>query len=161
MKKNSLRIDAYGTVDELNSVIGLSLSHSVSKNGSKILTEIQKQLFVLGSDLATPHTKKTKIQRIGTEEIEQLESWIDAINDLLPPLTSFILPGGNSAGATLHLARTVCRRAERLTVELNWSEPISDEAIIYLNRLSDLLFVLARHENREAGIEETKWIPGE
>lgn len=161
VKKNSLRIDSYGTVDELNSVLGLCLSHPVSKNGSKILTEIQKQLFVLGSDLATPQSKKTKVQRIGSEEIEQLESWIDSIVELLPPLTSFILPGGSNTGATLHLARTVCRRAERLTVELKWSEPISDKTIIYLNRLSDLLFVLARHENREEGMEETKWIPGQ
>lgn len=159
VEKNNLRIQAYGTVDELNSVIGLSLTHPVSKKGSKILNEIQKQLFVLGADLATPLSKKTKVQRIKTGEIEQLELWIDDIESILPALTSFILPGGSKPGAYLHLARTVCRRAERHTVELKWNENISEETIIYLNRLSDLLFVLARFENQEAGIEETKWIP--
>ncbi len=159
VEKNDLRIQAYGTVDELNSVIGLGLTHPLSKKGSEILNEIQKQLFVLGADLATPQSKKTKVQRIKTDEIEQLESWIDTIDSSLPALTSFILPGGSKPGAYLHLARTVCRRAERHTVELKWNENISEETIIYLNRLSDLLFVLARFENQEAGLEETKWIP--
>ena len=159
VEKNNLRIQAYGTVDELNSVIGLGLTHPLSKKGSEILNEIQKQLFVLGADLATPLSKKTKVQRIKTDEIEQLESWIDTIDSSLPALTSFILPGGSKPGAYLHLARTVCRRAERHTVELKWNENISEETIIYLNRLSDLLFVLARFENQEAGLEETKWIP--
>ncbi len=161
VEKDNLRIHAYGTVDELNSILGVCLTYPVSKNGHKVLTEIQKQLFVLGSDLATPLSKKTKVQRIGIDAIEQLESWIDSIDNLLPPLTSFILPGGSKAGASLHHARTVCRRAERHTVNLKWNEPVSEETIIYLNRLSDLLFVLARFENREAGIDEIKWIPGE
>lgn len=159
VEKNNLRIHAYGTVDELNSVIGLSLTHPVSEKGGEILSEIQKQLFVLGADLATPLSRKTKVQRIGTAEIEELESWIDTIDGSLPALTSFILPGGSKPGAYLHLARTVCRRAERHTVELKWEEAISEETIVYLNRLSDLLFVLARYENQQAGMGETKWIP--
>lgn len=159
IEKNSIRIHAYGTVDELNSVLGLSLTHQISNRGEEILTEIQKQLFVLGADLSTLQSKKTKINRIGQSEIELLESWIDQLDERLQPLSSFILPGGSRAGASLHLARTVCRRAERYTVELLRSEPISEHTVIYLNRLSDLLFVLARYENQEADIEETKWMP--
>ena len=157
--KNSVRIHAYGTVDELNSVLGIALSNPVSRRGSDILNDIQEQLFVLGADLATLPSKKSKIERIGSTQIKQLENWIDELDEQLPDLTSFILPGGSAQGATLHLARTVCRRAERHTVELKASEPVSDDAVIYLNRLSDLLFVLARFENREAGNQETKWLP--
>jgi len=158
IEKNSIRIHAYGTVDELNSVLGITLTHTLSNKGREILTEIQNQLFVLGADLATLPTKKSKINRIGSTEIKQLEGWIDELDVQLPQLTSFILPGGSPAGASLHLARTVCRRAERHTVELKSSDPISDEVIIYLNRLSDLLFVLARFENHNTGAEETKWV---
>lgn len=158
IEKNSIRIHAYGTVDELNSVLGITLTHTPSSKGRDILTEIQNQLFVLGADLATLPSKKSKIKRIGSTEIKQLENWIDELDEQLPKLTSFILPGGSPAGASLHLARTVCRRAERHTVELKKNETISDETIIYLNRLSDLLFVLARFENQHAGVEETKWI---
>ncbi len=157
ISKHSLRIHAYGTVDELNSVLGIVLTHTVSKTGETILKELQNQLFVLGADLATLPSKKTKIERIGNKEIDQLEQWIDELDEQLPALTSFILPGGAPAGATLHLARTVCRRAERHTVALKKEDPISDEALIYLNRLSDLLFVLARFENQQAEETETKW----
>lgn len=157
--KNSARLHAYGTVDELNSVLGLILSHKPSGKGSQILIAIQKQLFVLGADLATLHSKKTKIKRIGGQEIQDLENRIDELEEELSPLTSFILPGGVPAGSALHLARTVCRRAERHTVELAKNETISGYAIIYLNRLSDLLFVLARYENKQAGSEEIKWLP--
>ncbi len=159
IQKSSVRIHAYGTVDELNSVLGMALSNPVSSTGKEILIEIQKQLFVLGADLATLPSKDSKIERIGNTQIEQLESWIDELDEQLPKLTSFILPGGSAAGSSLHLARTVCRRAERHTVELKTSEPISEETVIYLNRLSDLLFVLARFENDKAGIQETKWMP--
>ena len=158
IEKNSIRIHAYGTVDELNSVLGITLTHTISDRGRDIIKEIQNQLFVLGADLATLPSKKSKIERIGSTEIKQLEDWIDELDEQLPKLTSFILPGGSPAGASLHLARTVCRRAERHTVELKRNEELSDEVIIYLNRLSDLLFVLARLENHNAGIEETKWI---
>lgn len=159
IEKNHIRLHAYGTVDELNSVLGMSLSGAMSERGRVIVTDIQTQLFVLGADLATPKTKKTKINRIGTAEIETLEGWIDELESELPPLTSFILPGGNQTGAFLHLARTVCRRAERFSVELKSSDTVSGESIIYLNRLSDLLFVLARFENMKAGAEEIKWLP--
>ncbi len=155
--KNSLRIKAYGTVDELNSILGIVLTYSLSDRGEEILKELQNQLFVLGADLATLPSKKTKIDRIGTKEIQQLEEWIDELDDQLPKLTAFILPGGAPAGATLHQARTVCRRAERHAVALKLENPVSDEIIIYLNRLSDLLFVMARFENREAGETETQW----
>lgn len=155
--KNSLRIKAYGTVDELNSILGIVLTHPLSERGETIIKELQNQLFILGADLATLPSKKTKIDRIGQKEVKQLEDWIDELDEKLPSLTAFILPGGAPAGATLHLARTVCRRAERHTVALKLENPVSDETIIYLNRLSDLLFVMARFENREAGETETQW----
>ncbi len=157
IEKHNIRIHAYGTVDELNSVLGVTLTHSLSSIGKSILNEIQDQLFILGADLATLTSKKGKIDRIGSSHIEKLEEWIDSLDEQLPSLTSFILPGGTPAGASLHFARTVCRRAERFTAELKAEEPISQDAIIYLNRLSDLLFVMARFENHQAGAAETKW----
>jgi cob(I)alamin adenosyltransferase len=160
VSKSSKRIETYGTVDELNSVLGVALSHGVEPRTQELLDKIQIQLFVLGSDLATPPSKKIKIDRIGTTEIEFLEESIDELEESLEPLTSFILPGGSSAGATLHVGRTVCRRAERLTVDCAKSDEISESAIKYLNRLSDFLFVLARFENKKSGNEETKWLPG-
>lgn len=155
--KNSMRIKAYGTVDELNSILGIVLTHPLSERGKTILQELQNQLFVLGADLATLPSKKTKVDRIAQKEIKQLEDWIDELDEQLPNLTAFILPGGAPAGATLHQARTVCRRAERHTVALKLENPVSDETVIYLNRLSDLLFVMARFENHEAGETETQW----
>lgn len=159
IEKSHIRLHSYGTVDELNSVLGMSLSGAMSSRGRVIVTDIQAQLFILGADLATPHTKKTKINRIGTAEIETLEGWIDELESELPPLISFILPGGIQSGAFLHLARTVCRRAERYAVELKSVDTVAGESIIYLNRLSDLLFVLARFENMKGGAEEIKWLP--
>jgi len=159
VEKSSLRIHAYGTVDELNSVIGVALSHPISDKSAEILNEIQSQLFVLGADLATLQSKEVKIERIGKGDIEKLEKWIDELEEHLPPLKNFILPGGSPAGANIHQARTVCRRAERNTVALRQNDPISSETVIYLNRLSDLLFVLARFENKQAGEPETPWMP--
>jgi len=158
-KKSNIRIHAYGTVDELNSTIGMILSYSISDQGKKMLMEVQNDLFVVGASLATPNPKKSKIEEIGDKEIEQLEKWIDKLEENLPALKSFILPGGSGAGSTLHFSRTVCRRAERETVELAEKEDISPKNIIYLNRLSDFLFVLARYENMKKDIEETPWIP--
>ena len=158
-KKSNIRISAYGTVDELNSTIGMVLSYSISKQGKTILSQVQNDLFVVGATLATPDPSKSKIDQVGNKEIEGLEKWIDKLEEDLPSLKSFILPGGGGAGSTLHFARTVCRRAERETVELAESEDIPADAIIYLNRLSDLLFVLARHENHQHGEIETPWIP--
>jgi cob(I)alamin adenosyltransferase len=140
-------------------VLGVVLTHPLSEKGEQMLNEIQSQLFVLGADLATLQSKSSKIDRIQPADIQKLEHWIDDLEEDLNPLTSFILPGGAPAGATLHMARTVCRRAERHTVALKQNDPISNEVVIYLNRLSDFLFVLARYENMSAGIEETPWQP--
>ena len=158
-KKSNIRISAYGTVDELNSTIGMVLSYSISKQGKTILSQVQNDLFVVGATLATPDPRKSKIDQVGNKEIEGLEMWIDRLEEDLPSLKSFILPGGGGAGSTLHFARTVCRRAERETVQLADTEDIPADAIIYLNRLSDLLFVLARYENHQHGEKETPWIP--
>ncbi len=157
--KSNIRIHAYGTVDELNSTIGMVLSYSLSDIGNEILKQVQSDLFVVGATLATPDPEKSRISEVGQKEIDQLEEWIDHLEKDLDPLKSFILPGGSGAGSTLHFARTVCRRAERDTVELSQEESIPNAAIIYLNRLSDLLFVLARYENKQQGIKETPWIP--
>jgi cob(I)alamin adenosyltransferase len=157
--KSSLRIDAYGTVDELNSILGLSITYSPGKKTQTILKDLQHKLFILGADLATPLEVKKQIRRITHADIEMLETIIDELEEVLPPLKNFILPGGNSCGATIHMARTVCRRAERAAIACKESEesPVSDDTIIFLNRLSDLLFVLARFENHRAGMEETVW----
>lgn len=156
--KDEIRIESYGTVDELNSVIGVILTNPLSDKGRSILMDIQHQLFILGADLATPQNKKAKVERIGSKEITKLEQIIDELDEELSPLTTFILPGGSPAGAELHMARTVCRRAERRTVSLAKNEEISEDCVIYLNRLSDLLFVLARYENKKGDVKETPWI---
>ncbi|SMO54544.1 cob(I)yrinic acid a,c-diamide adenosyltransferase [Gracilimonas mengyeensis] len=159
VSKSSKRIDAYGTVDELNSILGMVISFGVTKEGAEWLKTVQQQLFVLGADLATPASRKVRIDRISEEEVSYLEEAIDEMDESLEQLKNFILPGGAQAGATLHFARTVCRRAERTTVQTRHEEEISEEAIRYLNRLSDFLFVLARYENLKAGTEEQTWMP--
>lgn len=159
VSKSTERIEAYGTVDELNSVVGFALSLSPGKRVKEILTNLQQQLFVLGADLATPLDTKTKVTRIGKNHVELLESYIDELDEKLPELKNFILPGGTQSGAVIHQARTVCRRAERATVACSKTASISENAVIYLNRLSDLLFVLARYENLQAGYPETPWKP--
>lgn len=159
VSKTSTRIAAYGTVDELNSVLGIALSFSPSSKTETYLSEVQEQLFVLGADLATPISKEIRINRISSAEISFLENSIDEIEEQLPPLKNFILPGGTQAGASIHFARTVCRRAERKAVECSTEEELSTQSIIYLNRLSDFLFVLGRFENHISGTEETPWIP--
>ncbi len=159
VSKSSLRIEAYGTVDELNSVIGLAASYSLSPKGTVWVKKVQEFLFVLGADLATPPSSDTRIERIGEEEIEILEQSIDEMEEELEPLKNFILPGGARAGATLHVARTVCRRAERAAVACGSEEKISDHTIKFLNRLSDFLFVLARYENKYDATPEEVWKP--
>lgn len=159
VSKSSKRIDAYGTVDELNSILGMAASFGLSKKGAELIKTVQQQLFVLGADLATPKSREVRIERIGNTEVEFLEKAIDEMEETLNPLKNFILPGGAQAGSTLHFARTVCRRAERITVECRHEEEISEVAIMYINRLSDFLFVLARYENKDAGTEEKTWIP--
>jgi len=157
ISKNSLRIKAYGTVDELNSILGQVRSGGVTSDLSGILKLVQNQLFTLGADLSTPPGSKTKIERMGNSEIDLLEKNIDSLSEQLPPLKNFILPGGTPAAATLHVARTVCRRAERHCIALLEEDETSDISVKYLNRLSDLLFVMARYENNTAGISDEAW----
>lgn len=162
--KGNPRIDAYGTVDETNSIVGLARSHLEGEPGQEtldpVLGDVQEELFVLGADLATPMDAKPVVERIEDAHIEALEERIDRFEADLPSLERFILPGGAPAGASLHSARTVCRRAERRSVEAKTSTPINEQVIVYLNRLSDLLFVLARWANRQAGVREDTWSPG-
>jgi cob(I)alamin adenosyltransferase len=160
--KDSLRIESYGTVDELNSVIGVARASGTAGKHDEMLATIQEGLFVLGADLATPHgaMKNFALPRVTPSDIECLERAIDALEEDLPALKNFILPGGTAAGAALHLARTVCRRAERAVVMLHHEEPETGLLPMqYLNRLSDLLFVLARAVNHAAGVEEHPWTP--
>ena len=159
--KTNTRIDAYGTVDELNSQIGMALSLGVHSKIEPCLQKIQDELFVLGADLATPPSKKAKIERISSNHIQNTETRIDEFEEELDPLQFFIHPGGTPGAASLHVARTVCRRAERSCIKSQYHETVNPEVIIYLNRLSDLLFVLARFENKLAGIKESHWKVGE
>lgn len=159
VSKAAERIEAYGTVDELNSVIGVVLAHPHTEEAQKWLVAIQNQLFILGADLATPFNKKVRIDRTSDAHVKFLESAIDEMDAQLPAMKYFILPGGTLAAAQLHIARTVCRRAERLTVSCAQADEISETALKYLNRLSDFLFVLSRYENFKAGVEDTPWIP--
>lgn len=156
--KDAMRIEAYGTVDELNSVLGIVRADGPGRDLDAILGNIQDQLFVLGADLATPRSMERKgLRRIGAKEAEFIEETIDRIEHELKPLKSFILPGGCPVAARLHFARTVCRRAERVVVRLSRNEDIGDDCMVYLNRLSDLLFVLARFANHSANVTEVKW----
>ncbi len=157
--KSNERIEAYGTVDELNSFVGLAASYNLSKAGTDYLRKVQELLFTLGADLATPYSSKTRIDRISEDNITFLEDAIDELDKDLEPLKNFILPGGSQVGATLHAARTICRRAERATVACGKVEDISEECIKFLNRLSDFLFVIARYENKQAGVREETWQP--
>ncbi|WP_010177337.1 cob(I)yrinic acid a,c-diamide adenosyltransferase [Aquimarina agarilytica] len=160
--KSNDRIDAYGTIDELNSFIGLLRDQEISITHKNFLTQIQIELFSIGSILATPHNnqkKKLNIQKISIEEIEALENEIDHLDTSLNPMTHFILPGGHVTVSYCHVARSICRRAERLAYALHHHEPLEKEVLIYLNRLSDYLFVLARKLSKELTVEEIKWIP--
>jgi cob(I)alamin adenosyltransferase len=130
-----------------------------TRHADPVLRDVQEELFVLGADLATPLDAEPIVPRIKDYHVEQVEERIDDFDADLKPLKKFVLPGGSPAGATLHSARTVCRRAERLSVQAGTSIPINDDALVYLNRLSDLLFVLARWANKQAGMREDTWIP--
>jgi cob(I)alamin adenosyltransferase len=156
--KHHLRVDAYGTVDELNSVLGMARSLQPSPQTDDWLAHIQPQLFHLGADLATPaDAKSAHVVRVEADSVTWLETTIDHMDADLPPLTNFILPGGTPAAAQLHVARTVCRRAERLVALLTEQDTIGASVLPYLNRLSDFLFTLARWENFQAGIPEERW----
>jgi cob(I)alamin adenosyltransferase len=156
--KDALRIEAYGTVDELNSVLGIVLADSPDPEIGRVLTHVQNELFDLGADLATPRSVARKnIRRLDPKDSNPLERVIDQLEPRLKSLRSFILPGGSPVAARLHFARTVCRRAERCVVRLSRHEDIGEGITMYLNRLSDLLFVLARFANARAKVPEVKW----
>ena len=161
--KHNARVAAYGTVDELNASLGVARLHSAGVVWDAWLVRIQNDLFDVGADLCVPpppedDEKHRSRLRVSPEQVAWLEQSIDEINETLPALTSFVVPGGTPLSAHLHVARTICRRAERDVVELAAQEPVTREVITYLNRLSDLLFVLARAGNGDGG--ETKWLPG-
>jgi cob(I)alamin adenosyltransferase len=162
--KYDLRVEAYGTVDETNAAIGVVRLHLADlPDLDRMLGLIQNDLFDLGADLAVPQREgRAERLRVLSSQVERLERDIDALNEKLSPLTSFILPGGTPAAAYLHVARTICRRAERVMVELaaKPDEPVSEAAIHYMNRLSDFLFVAARAANHN-GAGDVLWVPGQ
>ena len=157
--KDSVRIEAYGTVDELNAVLGIVRAQGLDEPTDALLDRLQNELFAVGSALADPDPHGRFQGAIATAHAEGLEALIDGLEDELTPLSQFILPGGTPAAAQIHLARTVCRRAERLVVHLGRQpgEHVAPALIVYLNRLSDLLFVLARAVNRRAGVHDHPW----
>ena len=157
--KNDPRVDAYGEVDELNAWLGVVRASGVDEEIGGALEQIQRDLFALGARLADPAKKiagRVTKAAVSAADIERLEGWIDRLESELPPLRRFILAGGAPAGASLHVARTVCRRAERVMVGLG-PDAFESELLVYMNRLSDLLFVMARAVNRRAGVPETEW----
>jgi cob(I)alamin adenosyltransferase len=167
VSKHHIRIESYGTVDELNSHIGLIRDQDMNSHYKEVLIEVQDRLFTVGAILATPPEKETlkngekRLQNLGILEsdIEFLENEIDRMEVSLPPMTHFVLPGGHTTVSYCHIARCVCRRAERLSVHLNDIEPTDELVIKYLNRLSDYLFVLARKLSLDVSADEVQWIP--
>lgn len=160
--KDDPRVEAYGAVDELNAILGMVLASGLAPQEHSLVQTIQNNLFDLGADLCLPATEDEKPGqhlRVAAAQVAALESAIDRLNAELKPLTSFVLPGGSAASAWCHLARTVCRRAERRVVTLMRSSPVNPHVLIYLNRLSDLMFVLARACNQQ-GMGDVLWNPG-
>jgi cob(I)alamin adenosyltransferase len=159
--KDSKRVETYGTVDELSSQIGVALATGLCGRLAAELPQIQNELFDLGSDLATPAASQARhpVPTVEARHIEKLERLIDELNEIVGPLENFLLPGGSPGAAQLHVARTVCRRAERLATSLARDEAIGPTVLPYLNRLSDALFVMARFENHERGVNEPIWEP--
>lgn len=165
--KYHLRIEAYGTIDELNANIGLIRDQKIDEHTSEILLKIQTELFTLGAMLATPPEKEVlksgkerlNIEKINNEKISLLESEMDAMNEVLPPMTHFVLPGGHPTVSYCHIARCICRRAERITTQLSDESNVNPQILMYLNRLSDYLFVLARKLTIDMKAEEIPWIP--
>jgi len=163
--KDHARVEAYGTVDELNAVVGVAIARLEAAGDTEIgtgLREVQADLFTLGAHLATPEVDGNRarehLPELPARRVAELEAWIDRAEAELEPLRHFVLPGGSAAAAELHLARTVCRRAERRTVTLAHQGPVEEEVIVYLNRLSDLLFTLARLANHRAGVADVPWV---
>jgi len=165
--KYHLRIEAYGTIDELNAYMGLLRDQNIDKHTSEVLFKIQNELFTLGAMLATPPEKellksgkeRLAIEKINDEEVTFLELEMDCMNESLPTMTHFILPGGNNTVSFCHIARCICRRAERITTQLSDESELNPQILMYLNRLSDYLFVLARKLTLDTKAEEIKWIP--
>jgi cob(I)alamin adenosyltransferase len=164
VEKDSGRIEACGTVDELNSVVGWALCACADETLRTMLVSTQSRLFELGADLATPRPGEGRadpatIARISAEHAHELEQWIDRICEPLEPMRHFVLPGGCELAARLHVARTVCRRAERACVALARSQPIGSPIVVYLNRLSDLLFAMGRRANQLQNVADVPWLP--
>jgi cob(I)alamin adenosyltransferase len=165
--KHHIRIESYGTIDELNSWIGLIRDQEINQHYKDFLTNIQHKLFIIGAVLATDPEKellkngkeRLNINKIGTDDILHLEKEIDAMELKLEPMTHFVLPGGHTTVSYCHIARTVCRRAERLATYLNENDPFEENVLRYINRLSDYLFVLSRRLSADLNVEEIKWIP--
>ncbi len=158
ISKSNLRIKAYGTIDELNATIGLVLSKKFDDDIEDLLRNIQNDLFVAGSDLSNPDLSNMK-NRITKEMIANIEKNIDRLENELPPITNFILPGGHEVASLIHIARTIARRAETIVISLNENEKVNDECKKFLNRLSDLLFVIARTVNKKNGFNDIIWKP--
>ncbi len=161
LRKDDARIEAYGTVDELNAVLGVVRAQGLDASADVLMAQLQDELFSVGAALADPNPQGPFHNQISDEHVSRLEKAIDALTDEVEPMRSFILPGGSMAAAQLHLARTVSRRAERLVVHLAHQpgEHVPAPLLIYLNRLSDLLFVLARAVNHRAGVADVPWTP--
>jgi len=158
--KSAPLLEAYGGVDELNASLGLAYASGLSPRNASLVERLQEDLMVVGSDLATPlSVKRSPIPRLAESEVLRLESWIDELEATLEPLQNFVLPGGALAAAQLHVCRTVCRRVERRVVELQVHESRLGVVLRYLNRLSDLLFVMTRVENQHCGLLERPWAP--
>lgn len=159
--KDDARVEAYGTVDEVNSIVGAARAERPPPDVDALLARIQADLFVVGSELATVPGKEDKLPMplVSPEDAERLERAIDAIEATLPPLASFVLPGGTRAAAVLHHARTVCRRAERRVLRASRGAKVRPEVLVYLNRLSDYLFVAARASNHAEGVADVPWAP--
>jgi len=158
--KHHLRVESYGTIDELNSALGLARAHQPTAGTDAYLARIQHQLFNLGADLATPLAASASyVVRMDAATVAWLEQGIDQMTGELPPLTYFILPGGSPAAAAIHIGRTVCRRAERVITALSEHEALGDQVLPYINRLSDFLFTLARWENQQVGGADVRWTP--
>jgi cob(I)alamin adenosyltransferase len=157
--KDSLRVEAYGTVDELNSAVGAAMAVGLDPRLLDALAVIQNELFHLGSDLCVTEADKAArpVPRIEARHVDRLEKLMDELSEDLAPLENFVLPGGSPGAALLHVARAVCRRAERIVVSLARAEPVGDQVVVYLNRLSDALFVMARWENRKRGVADVLW----
>jgi cob(I)alamin adenosyltransferase len=160
VSKSDRRLSVYGTIDEVNAVLGVARSAGMSSRCDEVLLRLQGEMFHLGAELATPQNAHSAAEVLQDEVIAELEAVIDALEKGLPPLKAFILPGGSPAAAALHLARCVCRRAERELVALSEHEQVRPLVLKYVNRLSDLLFVLARTANAEAGIGDVEWKKG-